>query len=58
MAVYFWVEVTESGLQGTYLTGTGVGDKWLVDSKMDASHKIELFLAIIIIYTSDKCKDS
>lgn len=43
MAVYLWVGITESGLQGTYLTGTGVGDKWLVDYKMDASHKIELF---------------
>lgn len=43
MAVYLWVGITESGLQGTYLTGTRVGDKWLVDYKMDASHKIELF---------------
>lgn len=44
MAVHFWVGVTELGLLGTYLPGTGVRDKQLVGTNMDASHKIELLL--------------
>lgn len=36
MAVHFWVGVVKSGLLVTYLPGTGVKDKWLVDTKMGA----------------------
>lgn len=39
--VHFWVEVTESELLGTYLPGTGVIDKGLVGTKMDAQRKGE-----------------
>jgi hypothetical protein len=34
MAVCFWVGVTESGLLGTYLLGTGVRDGLLVYTKI------------------------
>lgn len=34
--------VSESGLLGTYLTGTGVRDKRLLGTSMDARHKMEL----------------
>lgn len=36
--------VTELGLLGTYLLGSGVRDKQLVGTNMDASHKMELLL--------------
>lgn len=49
MAVQFWAGVIESELLGTYLPGTGVRDKWLVDTKMDLYHKNGIFVAIISV---------
>lgn len=42
-AVHFWVEVTESGLLGTYFPGTGVRDKQLVGTKLMLGIKQSFF---------------
>ena len=38
-AIHFWVGVTESGLLGTCVPGSGVRDKGLVGTEMDAERK-------------------
>lgn len=43
MAVHVCGGITESGILGTILLGTGVREKCLVDTKMDAYHKMSFF---------------